>query len=672
MNNFPFGNAKWICCREFVNETPVNIYARESDKLDTDCPDELKNLHIEMYSSFETDNISGEETIRITADDYYFLYINGQFVCQGPTQGYHFLYRYNEVNISAFLKKGKNDIRVCVYYHGMICRAYVSGDRRQGLICVIKDGEKTLAVTDKNWHYRYDRRDISKDTIGYATLFSEKKDMRIPLSEEYDAGEKAVDHSFCDAPDKPLQVYFRKPSYSEELSNGALFYDMGQEITGTVHFTFSGEAGKKIRILIGEETDDNEYKTRYDMRCSCICDEYVITNGETAVYDQFDYRGFRYFTLVPEDGIEITDVSVRVRHNSFDDDYCVLETDDKVLEAVWTICKNGVKYGSQEIYVDCPTREKGQYTGDMTVTGAAQMILTGDGSMMKKALDELMASARITKALMAVAPSGYNQEIADYSLQFPLSALRYYKLSGDKEYLKKNLEVCEDMLRHFEKYTREDGLLYNYSEQWNLVDWPVNLRDDYAFDLDDLSSGVHNVINAFYVGAVKGMEEIKDILGIPHDGKSKKLTASFNKAFFDNETGLYTDGENIKHSSLHANALPLFYGLAEKENERHICDFLVGKGLVCGVYMTFFMLKGLCRAGRYEDAYNIITSTGENSWYNMVREGGTCCFEAWGKDKKWNTSLCHPWASAPVTVLYEDILPVLKDKGRIIKNEVHI
>lgn len=40
----------------------------------------------------------------------------------------------------------------------------------------------------------------------------------------------------------------------------------------------------------------------------------------------------------------------------------------------------------------------------------------------------------------------------------------------------------------------------------------------------------------------------------------------------------------------------------------------------------------------------------------MVKEGATTCFEVWGKDQKWNTSLCHPWASVPIIVLIEDII----------------
>ena len=85
--------------------------------------------------------------------------------------------------------------------------------------------------------------------------------------------------------------------------------------------------------------------------------------------------------------------------------------------------------------------------------------------------------------------------------------------------------------------------------------------------------------------------------------------------------------------------------------------------------MAYFLLKALAKAGRYEDVYKLITSQDENSWYNMVREGGTTCFEAWGKDKKWNTSLCHPWASAPVSVLFEDILGLSLDGSR---GEAHL
>ena len=165
---------------------------------------------------------------------------------------------------------------------------------------------------------------------------------------------------------------------------------------------------------------------------------------------------------------------------------------------------------------------------------------------------------------------------------------------------------------------------------------------------------------------MKQTEEICEILGIVREKKSRILCEAFHNAFFNPKTGLYTDSPQTEHSSLHSNAIVAFYGICCPEEEKKIGDWIVQKGLCCGVYMAYFVLKALCRMGRYEDAYQLIVSTGEHSWYNMVKEGATTCFEAWGKEQKWNTSLCHPWASGPIPVLVEDILPHMPEVGKVI------
>ena len=75
----------------------------------------------------------------------------------------------------------------------------------------------------------------------------------------------------------------------------------------------------------------------------------------------------------------------------------------------------------------------------------------------------------------------------------------------------------------------------------------------------------------------------------------------------------------------------------------------------------YFYLKALAAAGRYEDEYRMLVNDSEHGWVNMLREGATACWEAWGKDQKWNTSLCHPWASGPIAVLIEDIAGIRPD-----------
>jgi hypothetical protein len=68
---------------------------------------------------------------------------------------------------------------------------------------------------------------------------------------------------------------------------------------------------------------------------------------------------------------------------------------------------------------------------------------------------------------------------------------------------------------------------------------------------------------------------------------------------------------------------------------------------------AYFYLWALCNAGRKEAALRFITADGEHSWFNMIKEGATTTFEAWGKEQKWNTSLFHPWATSPILIINE-------------------
>ncbi len=662
-----FDNAKWICSGRFSVLEPLDVYKENFDENEVLKGETYQGVHTIFKKTFSLSALKGAYKLRITADDYYKVYINGKFVGRGPAVGYYFNYYWNEYDVSDFLVEGENEIVADVYYHGYIARSFSGGDNRMGLICEINNSEENILKTDASWIYAYNKSYFDPKTIGYKTMINESYDSRIKPNNWRNAYEKKVDYIFSEEAAKPLQIYEKYPVVCEELEGGGVFYDFGTEITATLSIKAFGKSGDKIRILLGEELGDNPEKVRYKMRSFCDFEEFwILADGENQ-YEGYDYKAFRYAAIIPQENAEITDFKAIVQHYPFDDEYCNLETDNKILKSVWDICKNVVKFSSQEVFVDCPAREKGQYAGDLTITGASHLILTGDISLFKKALDNQMQSAEINKCVLTCTPGSLVQKIADYSFQFPILALRYYDYTGDKEYLKKTLKVCEGIIDYYKKYAREDGLLDGVSGEWNLVDWPENLRDNYDFPLTQpIGPGCHNVINAFYVGCVMQTEEIKDILGIEHNNEGEKLRRIFNQTFFKEELGLYTDTQESEHSSLHSNVIPAFYGINDKKYNRNISDFIIERGMCCGVYMAYFMLKALCKLDRIDAAYSFIISEDENSWYNMVREGATTCFEAWGKDKKFNTSLCHPWASGPIPVLVQDIIPNMPEVGKIV------
>ena len=316
-----------------------------------------------------------------------------------------------------------------------------------------------------------------------------------------------------------------------------------------------------------------------------------------------------------------------------------------------------MKYGAQETLLDCPTREKGLYLGDFTVSGLAYMYLTNDTEYYKKTLFDFAITTKICKGLMAIANCSQMQEVADFSLQYPLQLLNYYEYTKDVDTLEKLYPVALGIIEYFRQFAREDGLLENVYDKWNLVDWPENLRDNYDayIERDKYGLECHNVLNAFYIGAIETLNKICDILGLTHCCDVKPLKEAFVKAFYNVESRLFCDNEKLSHSSLHSNALPLYFDIAPKYSYDDIKNFIMSKGLNCGVQFSFFVLKALGKIGAYKEELALLINESEHSWVNMLREGATTCFEAWGKEQKWNTSLCHPWACAPIIVLFEDL-----------------
>jgi len=673
MNDDFKGN--WICDKDFKYIEPINIFHKDKDKFE--LPEEskkLNNLHFLFRKNVYIKEYK-RSYIRITADDYYKLYINGRFVCQGPAPSYHFNYYYNEVDITEYLNPGNNAICAHVYYQGLINRVWNSGDLRCGLIADIIVDDKCISKTDDTWKYFKLKAIVEGNKVGYDTQFMENYDSRLQqtnwLNVEFDDSlweqaciKECTDYKFSENPVNPISVYRVKPkTIIEKKSERTVFYDFGQELTGNVEIKAEGKIGQQIVILCGEELqEDGSNTVRYKMRCNCEYKEVWTLDEGLNVLEQYDYKAFRYVQLIYDEGVEIISLEAVVRHYPFDDNNCIFESSNKKLNIIWKMLKNGVKYGCQEVYVDCPTREKGQYLGDLVITAQAHFYLTGDLSLYKKALIDFSNSTKICKGMMAVAPGSLMQEIADYSFQYPILLLRYYQHSGDIELLRKLMPIAQNIIQYYKKYQREDGLLDNVIET-NLVDWPQNMRDGYEYDLNGKKeNGCHNVINAFYLYAIKIVEEISDILGTRHENEYDRLKKAFRKVFYDEETRLFVDCIGSKHSSLHANVIAVVAGLHDEKDSGVISKFIEAKGLSCGVYIAYYVLLALAELSRYDLVYNFIIQESKNSWYNMIREGATTCFEVWGKDSKWNTSLCHPWASGVIPIFIEEILGVKPGK----------
>ena len=682
--------AKWIMAADFQREV-LDLTGREQEKKSKQLPEhskELQNYHMLVRKVFRIGDIRQKVILSLTADDYYKVFINGQYIGQGPAPSYPDSYYYNEYDISSALRAGENVIALDVYYQGLVNRVWNSGDYRQGMQAVICCGGRILERTDETWKYCKAQWYGAGGIVGYQTQFLENLD-----AGKLERGWKTLD--FCDAHWKnaavkeqddhrllrqdtaTLEVYPIVPELVKEYSDGSFLLDCKTEVVGGVRLQGQGIAGEKVRILAGEELLPDGH-VRFRMRSNCDYEEEWTLSGREDVLENYDYKVFRYLEVGSQyRSIGPENISVMVRHYPFKDTTKLLECSHGILSEIWNLCSRSVQMGTQEVFVDCPGREKGQYLGDMTITARNHLYLTGDDRMYRKALLNFAESAKIDKGLMAVAPGNVMQEIADYSLLYPMQVFQYYEYTQDREFLRSIYPAVKEVAAHFAAFQREDGLLEGVADKWNMVDWPENLRDDYEFPLTiPVGSGCHNVINAYYYGALLYLEKIERALELDTAERLKELERvrqAFWKVFYDEDRMLFRDAQGVCHCALHSNGIALFFGLEKEESRKSIAGLIRTKGLNCGVYTAYFILKGLCRIGEYQLMYDLMTGEGEHSWCNMLREGATTCFEAWGKDQKWNTSLCHPWGSGPILLILEDILGLRCHKnGDVLEAEPHL
>ncbi|MBR1763425.1 MAG: family 78 glycoside hydrolase catalytic domain [Eubacterium sp.] len=328
------------------------------------APQELwDNMHVVFSKTLCLDEAK-KAKIRITADDYYILYINNKYIGQGPAPSYSFAYNFNEFDIA--LKKGENKIVVLVYYQGLENRVWESGNAAVGLIADVFDDEKIILSTDESWKYQLDESFTESESVGYETAFLENRDLRIPLSNEKTPCCVEYNYIFKAEPFPALQI--TEKTAEPKVTGNRYFYDFEQEYVCNIKIKAeSDKAGKRIIIHCAEELDENE-KLKFDMRCGCRYEERCILDKGENLIEQFDYKAFRYLEIIADEGVRL-DAKILIRHYPFTD--IEIKTKNKELESVLNLCKKTVLLGAQEVFIDCPTREKGQYLGDAFIREGA-------------------------------------------------------------------------------------------------------------------------------------------------------------------------------------------------------------------------------------------------------------------------------------------------------------
>ena len=663
---------RWITDVEMAAQQPRPVAARQLERhLLPPVNTNLFNRHILFRKAFDLGPVR-EARVYISADDFYKLYVNGAFVGQGPAAGTVAHAPYDAVDVTAWLKPGRNVIAVHTYYQGLVNRVWVSGDNRHGLILDFVADGRTVVSSDPSFltarHRAYSvASGVSPGwpgavpgTVGYDTQFMERYDAGAPevgfeRPDFDDAGWSAAvvhprggDYRLVPQTVPSVVTEDIRPVSCVKASDGTWRVDFGAVYVGSLTFAAKGPRGAEVGILCGQELG-KDGSVRHRMRCNCdYVEQMVLSGGPRDVLEQFDYKSFRHAELQVPAGVEIDRDSIRLRarHRPF-----VLKAKpnfggDPELTKIWKLCVDSFRWGVQEQIMDCMDREKGYYLGDGIYTMYSYCLLTGDWRPARNFIDDFLRTKEIDRGLMTCANCSFMQEIAEYSLMLVHFAKMYLEATGDVAFVRSRYEALADVVDSYrERYARADGLLANL-DKWCVVEWPANYRDGYDADIAEgkVCTDVHNAINAWYVGAVQELNDLAAATGCRPYGDAAKLKAAFVAAFWDAERKLFVDRVGSRHVSMPGNTYAAYFDLmpvadraAFKANFVRMAEAKFPDGV--SFYQFPPLFSYLKREG--ESALMRAFLRHPGAWLRSIREGATRSIEGWGYDTKWNTSLFH-------------------------------
>ncbi len=422
------------------------------------------------------------------------------------------------------------------------------------------------------------------------------------------------------------------------------------------------------------------------------------------------YWGWRYLQILPPgpgETLTAADIAAvtqyqhapAVRRATFDSDNATLNADFALMQ------RSGM-YSSEQTFLDTPTREKGQFTGDTVDISYANMSALGDRTATARAIREVLDSAThawksassgyCTAAQVpcsfgslstpgrvnAVYPNGDNmRDIPDYTEFVPGWVWRYYEQSGDLA----TLATSYDSLKLIAGYLQANlatsggaqGLIYNLfggtsSYQYGIIDWPAQMRYGYTFT----NNAARTIHNAEAVGAWRAVASAASALGKTADaalysGLADSLAATMNAKLLRPD-GLYSDGlssaagnPQIDNHAQHAQSYPVYYGIAPAADRAALGNEIVAQGMHQGPMTWHVLLSALADTGRYDQIVKLLTDPDADGPARTLAEQGTYMWEQWNPgcdsfpcNPSNNESMSHGWGSWGVVDMVESLLGV--------------
>jgi Bacterial alpha-L-rhamnosidase 6 hairpin glycosidase domain/Bacterial alpha-L-rhamnosidase C-terminal domain/Alpha-L-rhamnosidase N-terminal domain len=406
------------------------------------------------------------------------------------------------------------------------------------------------------------------------------------------------------------------------------------------------------------------------------------------VAQPFTYWGWRYLEISGSGEQLAADQVAAVAQATAVDaaGTATFSSDNPTLDAVFALMQYSARLSGQNVFLDTPTREKGQFLGDTIDQSMATTESLGERSLTRQAIIDFAGSQPRYwpgGALNAVYPNGDGKrDIPDYTAMFPEWVMHYHQVSGDPTILPLALPAMKRVADYLSASVDGTGLVHQLPGgtgpyEHGIIDWPPPMRYDTVVD----GNGSRTVVNALAVGAMRAVADAAARTGDTaaardYGQRAQAIAAAMNARLRDPATGRYSDGlalstgQPIASFSQHAQTFAVAYGVADPASYPALGAYIGGLGMRQGPMTLRQLLAALDVTGNPAAVVRLLTEPGSDGPAQVLAEGGTFLWEQWTPgcaavactgpevNQRSSESFSHGWGAAGISGILRTLLGV--------------
>lgn len=594
--------------------------------------------------------------VAVSGLGHYELSLNGEkvstrFLTPGWTQ-YDKTCLYNMYDVTNQIKSGKNTLGALVGcgFYNVNNERYLKFAVTYGsptLICKLKieyeDGSVETVVSDETWK-------TDKSPITFTSIFG---------GEDYDA---TLEQANWDKPDFDdmawknaiisrgprgnLKIEMDYPLQVMEVFNNPLIktpeniylYDFKQNASGIVKLKVKGKKGQTLRLHPAERLEENGLMNQKSSGTP-VWFQYTLKGEDEEVWvPKFTYYGFRYVQVEgavpegypnPEDLPVITELqSLHTRNSS--PTVGKFNCSNELFNRTYELIDWSVKSNLASVTTDCPHREKLGWLEVTHLMGNSIKYKYDINNLYVKIVDDMVESQTDAGLVPDISPEyvefvrGF-RDSPEWGSSCIILPWYLYEWYGDMQTMKKAYPMMKRYMAYLE--SKADNHILSHG----LGDW---------YDLGPKGPGPAQLTprsltaTAIYFYDLKLLSKMAQMLELDNDTEqysdlAEEVRIAFNNKFFNQDEKNYSTGSQTSY------AMPLFFGIVDKEHEKEVRKNLAeelkrnNNALTSGDVGYRYLLQSLQEAGYSDIIYKMNYRSDVPGYGYQLEKGATSLTESW-------------------------------------------